>query len=215
MLPFTRDQFLAVFADYNESLWPVAVTLWLLTAWALSLLGERKRTREQRKSLSFLLAVHWVWSAVAYHAAFFAAINPAAVVFSALFLVEAGLFVWYGVIRDDLHFGDSGPFRHYMSRGLILFALAYPVLTWLDGHRYPWLPTFGVPCPTTILTIGFLLAATSPVPRAVVVVPILWGIIGGSAAFLLDMHVDLMLLLASMGLTLHAFNNRIPWRQPT
>jgi hypothetical protein len=213
VLPFTRDQFLDVFADYNESLWPVAVTLWLLTAWALSLSGER--TREQRRSLSFLLAVHWVWSAVAYHAAFFSAINPAALVFSALFLLEAVLLVWYGVMRDELLFGDSGPFRRYASMGLIVYALAYPGLSWLDGHQYPRLPTFGVPCPTTILTIGFLLSATPPVPLAVVVVPILWGIIGGSAAFLLDMHVDLMLLLASMGLTLHAFTNRILWRQPT
>ena len=213
MLPFTRDQFLAVFADYNQSLWPIAVTLWVLTAWALSRSGER--TRDQRRSLSFLLAVHWVWSAVAYHAAFFAAINPAAMLFSVLFLLEAVLLVWYGVMRDDLLFGTSGPVRRRTSQGLIAYALAYPALNWLDGHRYPWLPTFGVPCPTTILTIGFLLGATPPVPRPVVVVPILWGIIGGSAALLLDMHVDVMLLLASMGLTLHAFNNRIPWRQPT
>ncbi|HVH26112.1 MAG TPA: DUF6064 family protein [Vicinamibacterales bacterium] len=213
MLPFTRDQFLNVFADYNRSLWPFVIALWVAAVWAFVRASDG--WREQRKWLSGLLAVQWAWSAVAYHAAFFAAINPAAVAFSALFTAEAALLVWHGVIRDDLRFGDAGTLRRYTSQALIVYALVYPVLSWLEGNRYPWLPTFGVPCPTTILTIGFLLAATPPVPHTLVVVPILWGIIGGSAAFLLDMHVDLMLLLASVGLTLHAFTTRIPWRQPT
>jgi hypothetical protein len=61
-------------------------------------------------------------------------------------------------------------------------------------------PTFGVPCPTTILTIGFLLAADSPVPRLVTVVPILWALVGGSAALLFDVRADLMLWVAGLAL---------------
>jgi hypothetical protein len=57
-----------------------------------------------------------------------------------------------------------------------------------------------VPCPTTILTIGFLLAGGAPVPVAVALIPILWAFVGGSAAFLLGMRADLMLLAAGIAL---------------
>ena len=42
---------------------------------------------------------HWAWSALAYHAAFFTRINPAAWLFAALFLVQATAFFWSGVVR--------------------------------------------------------------------------------------------------------------------
>ena len=42
---------------------------------------------------------------------------------------------------------------------LVIYAFAYPLLTIASGHRYPATPTFAVPCPTTILTIGLFLTA--------------------------------------------------------
>jgi hypothetical protein len=60
------------------------------------------------------------------------------------------------------------------------------------------MPIFGVPCPTTILTIGFFLSAKDPLPRMLTVIPILWAFIGGSAAFLLGVHADLALLVSGI-----------------
>ena len=77
-LPFSRDAFFAVFAAYNETLWPFAVVLWLLTASAFWLLV---RDRARPGFISGLLAIHWAWAGLAYHAAFFSRINPAAWVF--------------------------------------------------------------------------------------------------------------------------------------
>jgi hypothetical protein len=68
--------------------------------------------------------------------------------------------------------------------------------------RTPRLPTFGVPCPTTILTIGFLLATDRLLPRSVAVVPLVWAFIGGSAAFLLGVRADAMLLAAGIVLAI-------------
>jgi hypothetical protein len=62
------------------------------------------------------------------------------------------------------------------------------------GHDYPATPTFGLPCPTTILTIGVLLTVQGSVPVGLSVVPILWAFIGGSAALLLDVQTDYVLL---------------------
>jgi hypothetical protein len=66
------------------------------------------------------------------------------------------------------------------------------------GHPYPATPTFGVPCPTAILTIGVLLTARGGVPVTLSIIPALWGLIGGSAALLLAVPADYVLLGAGL-----------------
>ena len=61
--------------------------------------------------------------------------------------------------------------------------------------------TFRLPCPTTLLTIGWLFVADPPWPKVVVLVPIAWALIGGSAATLLGVRTDLMLWVAGIALT--------------
>ena len=56
--------------------------------------------------------------------------------------------------------------------------------------------TFGVPCPTTILTLGLLLVAESP-SWNLAAIPIAWAVVAGSAAFLLGVHADIMLFVAA------------------
>jgi hypothetical protein len=84
--------------------------------------------------------------------------------------------------------------------GLVTFGLAYPVLSLSAGHAYPFTPTYGVPCPTTILTIGLLLTTESRPSFAGAAVPAIWGLIGGSAALLLGVWPDYILLAAGVGL---------------
>src|SRR3954464_4624835 len=195
-LPFTPDQFFDVLAAYNEQLWPAVLMLWLVTAYAVATPTGTEPVRPW--FIPGLLAFHWAWCGLAYHAAFFSRINPAAWVFAGLFVLEAGLLVWYGVVHRRFQLW-RGPFlRQALSVGLIAYALLYPAIARAEGHAFPRLPIFGVPCPTTILTIGFLLAADRSVPRLVAVVPVLWAFIGGSAAFLFGVRADLMLLAAGV-----------------
>jgi hypothetical protein len=70
------------------------------------------------------------------------------------------------------------------------------LLTIAFGHSYP--ATFGVPCPTAILTIGVLLTVCRNVPAWLTIVPALWAFIGGSAALLLKVPTDYVLLAAGM-----------------
>jgi hypothetical protein len=198
-LPFTRDEFFDVFAVYNQRLWPFALALWLLTAYTLVRL-IRARSSGEPWWIPELLAIHWAWAGLAYHAAFFSSINPAAWVFSALFVLEAGLLLWYGVVRGPLQLSHGPLLQRLLSWGLIAYALLYPAIVRAEGHAFPRLPTFGVPCPTTILTIGFLLAAGRSLPRVVAVIPLIWAFIAGSSAFLLGVRADLMLLAAGIAL---------------
>jgi hypothetical protein len=197
-LPFTPDAFFDVFAAYNQRLWPFALALWLLTAYALVVLTRARPV--QPWLIPGLLAVHWAWAGLAYHAAFFSRINPAAWLFSALFLVEAGLLLSHGLVHRRFQVLRGPFFRHVLSWGLIAYSLLYPAIAHAEGHAFPRMPTFGVPCPTTILTIGFLLAADRSLPRLVGVIPLVWAFIGGSAAFLLGVRADLVLLAAGIAL---------------
>ena len=157
-LPFTPDEFFDVLAAYNQRLWPYALGLWLLTLYAVIAMT---RATPRGPLMPAVLALHWAWSGLAYHAAFFSTVNPAAWLFAGLFLVEAGLLICYGVVGRRLRPAGGLSVRSALSWGLIVYALLYPAIARAEGRVFPRLPTFGVPCPTTILTIGFLLAAES------------------------------------------------------
>ena len=76
-------------------------------------------------------------------------------------------------------------------------AIAYPLIGVATGHRYPEMPMFGVtPCPVTIFTFGMLLLTLRPVPSWLFVIPFVWSLIGGSAAILLNVPQDWLLLVS-------------------
>ena len=77
------------------------------------------------------------------------------------------------------------------------------------GHAYPASPTFGVPCPTVMLTIGLLLTAPARLPWQIVVVPIVWSFLGGSAALLLGVATDYVLLVAGVVLVVDVYAQRV------
>jgi hypothetical protein len=195
-MPFTAPQFFEVFGRYHAALWPAPFVLNALALLAL-VLAWRGGENDGRL-VSGILALLWAWMAVAYHAAFFSAINPLARVFAAVFLLGAGAMAWQGVVRARLRFALRRDAIGWTGTALVVYALvAYPVLGLALGHRYPETPTFGLPCPTTIFTIGLLMFAVPPMPRSVLVVPLLWSLVGASAAFLLGVYQDLGLLAAA------------------
>src|SRR3990170_460109 len=152
-LPFSREGFLDVFALYNTSWWPVALILWAATLVAFVL---RVADRDKHEWTFGLLAILWAWAAVAYHAALFSRINPAAWLFAGLFLIQAGLLVWYGVTSSHrLKFSRPGSVSQIVAYSLVIYGLLYPFVALAGGHAYPRVPTFGVPCPTTVVTVGF------------------------------------------------------------
>jgi hypothetical protein len=205
-LPFTNQAFFDVLAAYNVSCWPVVVALW--TASVLTVARPWSSPRSYDRWISAVLVLQWAWAAVAYHAVFFTRINPAAWLFAALFLVQAALFAWAGLIKQDLSFRVSPTPWATLGWILIVYALLYPAINILEHGSITRIPTFGLPCPTTIFTAGLLLRASSP-PRSLVIVPIVWSAIGGSAAFLLGVSADYALPVAGAALALFA------WHPPT
>jgi len=194
-LPFTAEQFFEVFARYNRAVWPMQVVLVLLAVAALALAVRPNRLSD--RLVAGILSILWLWMGLAYHLAFFARINPAAVFFSALFAAQAILLASAG-LGGELSFRLALDRRSLVAGALIAYALAaYPALNVLLGHRYPATPTFGLPCPTTIFTIGLLLAAR-PCPRHLLLIPAAWSLLGFSAARQLGVVADYGLVVAGV-----------------
>lgn len=193
-LPFTERDFLAVFADYNTALLVPNTLLWLLTA---AVLAASVRQPEDRW-VSGMLGLHWLWSGILYHWLHFTAINPAAYLFGLLFVVQGVMWLWLGVVNDGVTFRWERRPRQIFAGALALYALAYPLLVLASGQSWPAMPAFGVPCPTTLLTLALLLTVPAERVRRLAVIPLLWAAVGGSAALLLGVTPDYMLLLSGL-----------------
>nr|WP_269852012.1 DUF6064 family protein [Methanosarcina horonobensis] len=82
---------------------------------------------------------------------------------------------------------------------MILFgSIIYPILGYFLGHIYPSSSIFGLPCPTTIFTIGALLLASKQPRYYAAVIPLLWTAIGFLAAVSLGVMEDTSLLIAGL-----------------
>ena len=193
-LPFTTDQFLSVFKEYNQSLWPTQVILILIALLLLYFLFREKIY--SNGLISAGLALFWLWMGIVYHLIFFSQINPAAKIFGALFIIQAVLFIYYGIIKHNLEFKYKKNIIGFISIVFFLYALIfYPLLGFALGNRYPEMPTFGLPCPTTIFTFGLIMLLENR-KKQLFIIPILWSIIGFGAAIKLGIFQDIGLLIA-------------------
>jgi hypothetical protein len=194
--PFTARQFLDVMARYNDAVWPAQIVFYVLAAlliyWAVRSSGGTDRW------ISVVLAFFWAWMGIVYHWVFFTDINPAARLFGGLFVIQALAFA-VAAARASLSFRFAPDAYGIVGALLIGYALlVYPMLGALAGHGFPVGPTFGLPCPTTIVTFGLLLWAAGRVPWWLVVIPALWSLVGGSAAFQFGIPEDYGLVVAGV-----------------
>lgn len=211
MLPFTETQFLKVFVAYNEAIWPAQIVAYLLGL-ACTILLLRPSALADRISTG-ILALMWIWTGVAYHWLAFTQINAAAYMFGALFVVQGFYFGYIGIVRDGLAFGFRSNPASWTGLAFVIYAaLLYPVVGAAFGHKYPEMPMFGVtPCPVTIFTFGMLLMTTRAFTRGLLIIPVVWSLVGGSAAILLNVPQDWVLLLSgAITLLLLVLRDRAP-----
>jgi hypothetical protein len=195
--PFTPDQFFDLFVRYHQWFWPMPIVLVAIGAGlvAIALLAPR-----HSRIVTAGLAGLWLWMAVGYHLAFFSTLSPIAFLFAAGFLVEAALLAWHGLHTRRLHLAIpvDGASR-LVGGALAAYSLiGYPLLAYLLGQRYPAVPTFGLPCPTTILTFALLLWCLRPLPLSVLAIPVAWAVVGTSAAVSLGVAEDYALPIAAV-----------------
>jgi len=208
-IPFTTDEFLAVFERYNEGVWPSQLVLYVLAV--IALLAIYRNDKRGRQVLFAVLSLLWAWMGLVYHITYFSLINKAAYGFGVLFVIQGIVFAYVGIIRDKFRFDIRIDIYTIIGTAFVVYALiAYPLIGIVLGHMYPGSPTFGVPCPTTIFTFGVLLFSAHRVSFFVLLIPFLWSIVGFSAAFHLHIFEDIGLIISGLVSTviLTAFRKR-------
>jgi hypothetical protein len=195
-IPFTIEQFFQVFEKYNQAIYPTQFALILVAVIVIFLAASRKPSRN--KIISGLLGLLWLWTGIVYHLIFFTTISPTAYLFGTLFILQGLLFLYEGVARNRLSFSVSRRFDGILGAVFMAYALViYPLIGYVLGRIFPSIPTFGTPCPTTIFTFGLLLWADRKISLSLLIIPVLWSIVGTSAALSFGVREDFGLLVAA------------------
>jgi hypothetical protein len=192
-LPFTPEQFFAVFRSYNDAVWPLQPAFTLLGfitgALALHPIGNSHRV------VAGFIAFLWGWVALVYQLAFFMPVNPAAALFAALFFCGAALFAWHGIVRGELRFRWRPDAQGLLAGALGAYSLVlYPLIAWSAGRE---VVSLGLPCPTTLFTIALLGLLERGAPKVIFLAPVLWAVIGIQGAWLFGVPEDAGLAIAA------------------
>ena len=106
----------------------------------------------------------------------YATINPAIKYIVPLFVLEALLLVWWGVIGGKLSFALKPEASGRFGAALFLLGLLlYPALAAILGRPWKQAEVFGIaPDPTVIATVGLLLLTNCRFRWGLLPVPLLW-----------------------------------------
>jgi hypothetical protein len=197
MLPFTADVLFSSFAQYNRALWPLPI---LAVALALAtILLTLRPVRHGDRAIGALLAVAWVWIGVGYQYLHFGAIDFAAPLYGALFVLEGLLLAWTGAVRGSLAWRFRADL--FGSAGLALAiaaTLLSPLADRLLGVDWQSVRVVGLaPGPTAAFTLGLLLVA-GRTPSHLAAIPLFWTLVAGVTAWILMIPQDLALPLAGL-----------------
>jgi hypothetical protein len=195
-IPFTTEEFFQIFAKYNTGIFPVQIIFYLLAFFALFMLLKKKT--DSSRVISLILGFFWFWMGLVYHILYFSQINPAAYLFGTLFILQGGILLYSGIFRENLVFAYRKDIYSITGWVLITYALIiYPLIGQLAGHIYPYAPELSAPCPTVILTFGLFLF-TSRITKWLLVIPVLWSLLGFTAALNMTVIQDFGLIFSGV-----------------
>lgn len=198
--PFSTEQFFEVFEKYNASVFPLQ---WIILLLGISCFASiiKPGLLKDRMIVAFL-GLLWIWNGMVYHYIFFSPINKASYVFGTLFILQGVLFTINAFGKNRITFENSSDFQKIVGFSLIVFGLVlYPLISWFEYGFNFRIISLGLPCPSTIVTFGFLIHSTKKVSAYLLIIPTLWSVVGLSAAFNFGVVQDYMIIMAA-GITI-------------
>jgi hypothetical protein len=195
--PFTTEQFFEVFERYNAGMFPSQILILILGIAGILLIHTRNPIKN--KSIGGLLGLLWLWMGLVYHIGYFSSINKAAYVFGGLFILQGLIILYESYIKNRLVFRFKGQFTDYLGYFFILFGLMiYPVISLAIEQSLARTIALGLPCPSTILTFGFLMLTDKKLAGYLLIIPSVWAVIGLSAAINFGVYQDVMMPVAAI-----------------
>ena len=103
------------------------------------------------------------------------------------------------ILRKKLEYSfETKPWK-IIGYIFILFGLfIYPIISYLLEGSFQNTISLGLPCPTTILTFGFLMLTENKFPKYLLIIPTIWAIIGTSAAINFGVYQDYFMLISAI-----------------
>jgi hypothetical protein len=186
---------LAYFTKYNPSIWPMQVVVYVLALAAVFL--AVKKSKYSDRIIALILAFFWIWNGIM----FFLPVGASGsqwYIFAALFVIQGILFL-VSVAKPMVSYRVGTDIYSMTGIVLILYALiGSPLVGALVGHLYPQMAFVGLfPCPTLPFTFGLLLCTTSKIPKYLLVVPFIWGLVG-VMTISIGMVEDVVMLLGAL-----------------
>jgi len=207
LLLFSARTYYRMFELYHAQIWPFHVIVLVSIVAILILLRREEVWADQ--TISGLLAVWWLWVGIAFHLGRYATINWAAKYFAVLFVIQGSLLVWYGFVSRRLRFVVPQSVRDRMAIGLLaVAAVVEPIAGRLAGRTWLQVELLGVtPDPTAVATLA-LLALSTPRPRLLLVIPVMWCAIGGATLWALGSAEAWIVLLSGLAGLVLALRHR-------
>lgn len=195
--PFTTEQFFNVFEKYNSTMFPFQLIILFLGIVGLLLLHSKYSFKN--KLIGGYLGILWLWMGLAYHIGFFTEINKAAYIFGGIFILQGLLILFNTFVKNRLVFDFIPKTVNFLGYFFILFGLIiYPIIGYFMVDSFSKTISLGLPCPTTILTFGFLMLTNNKFPKYLLIIPSLWALIGLSAAINFGVYQDFMILITAI-----------------
>lgn len=184
-LMFSPRVYFRLVERYNQDVWPLQL-VFAGAMIAVVIVALRYPSRS-RIALPAALAVAWAFCAWQFLLLRYAAINWAAAYAATAFFAQAALLAMLG-LRD----GPTAPAESRVMRygGAILAAfgiVAYPLLAVLSGRALAAAEVFAVmPDPTSVTTLGVLLATWRQGYWLLVPIPLFWCVFSGLTLWTMD-----------------------------
>jgi len=181
---FSETVYYRQFELYNQAIWPlhiVAILFSLLLAYALW-----KKPAWAGRVISGCLVVAWLWVAWAFLYQRFQQIHVVAEYYALSFALQAGLLVWYGVIKNRLTRCSTSQLRIMIGAMALFVALVlYPFTPFMTGRNWLQFEMFAIaPDPTVLATLAILFAYK--VPKVLYAIPVIWVIVSGMTLFVMQ-----------------------------
>ena len=133
------------------------------------------RTSFSDQIISLLLSVVWFWTSIFFLYILAAQVPHFSLFFGIIFALEGFFILYENFFSDRLTFNFSGSPMNYTGLIFILTGLIFfPLLGGLLGRNWSEILTTGMPGPTILLTLGFLLIGSKKTPIYLLLVPDFW-----------------------------------------
>lgn len=210
MLPYSSAILFAIYAQFNQALWPAQLGFYALALALLVVVVRKPDSVAVARTMNAFLALTWAWAGIGFHWVHFAPYNFAAPYYAAMFLGQAALFA-IAAVRGRPHYRMTSDPSGILGVALLGYALfGYPLVDLALGQTWQSLRYFPMaPGATLLFTLGALLLGSGRFAYLLFVMPVLWGLIAGVLAWWLGLAQDAVLPVASVTcLVLFAWRQR-------